>query len=399
MLIEQAFFNLPEIMVGHGYAEQEYEAGIVSAFSLALLQEFNGRNINNPISNIYAEKRYLNDKDKTKLKIDCTYRADLFVDLSKTNLANDKLYTYGFKQFNYIEAKFFRTGQENSTANVLAILLDLYRLTALTAYPEIHHYYDCKNKKTELGRYFLHVYLGRPEDYIGSKFNWLKKIYKEGEGSIDICLSENSSAFDNFPQDIKIKIDFTNFIIKVTDFTTTAYTFILTRINSFTLHRTYNEKFIAHYSVKNGSIDFTAHHSVVNDSIDFVKYICISVESILREFVDTTQSKIKLKDKIPTNFFNQEEINNVQQLRNKTKTGKKGFDYDTLSELIVGKLSHFDVFNEILNSKDDENKKEKLIEKCIQEVVAQIEKASRPNPTTNYTQFRRKLEKNIKEKI
>ena len=58
MIIEQAFYNLPEILVGAGYAKQEYEAGIVSAYSLALLQELNGRNVSLPISAIYAEKQF-----------------------------------------------------------------------------------------------------------------------------------------------------------------------------------------------------------------------------------------------------------------------------------------------------------------------------------------------------
>jgi hypothetical protein len=39
MLIENAFHYLPEILCGSNYAVQEYEAGIVNAVSLAVLQE------------------------------------------------------------------------------------------------------------------------------------------------------------------------------------------------------------------------------------------------------------------------------------------------------------------------------------------------------------------------
>lgn len=49
MLIEQTFHNLPEILLGAGYSRQEYsqgfEASIVSAFSLAILQELNGKTL------------------------------------------------------------------------------------------------------------------------------------------------------------------------------------------------------------------------------------------------------------------------------------------------------------------------------------------------------------------
>lgn len=48
MLIEQAFLALPEILHGWGYQDQDYEAGLVNAFSLALLQVLNGRNAPNP---------------------------------------------------------------------------------------------------------------------------------------------------------------------------------------------------------------------------------------------------------------------------------------------------------------------------------------------------------------
>jgi hypothetical protein len=44
MLIEEAFFSLPEILHGSGYQTQSYESGIVSALTLSLLQVLNGRN-------------------------------------------------------------------------------------------------------------------------------------------------------------------------------------------------------------------------------------------------------------------------------------------------------------------------------------------------------------------
>ena len=46
MLFEQAFYYLPEIMAGANYPAQDYEGGIVGAYTMALLQALNGRNIN-----------------------------------------------------------------------------------------------------------------------------------------------------------------------------------------------------------------------------------------------------------------------------------------------------------------------------------------------------------------
>lgn len=48
MLIEQAFFSLPEVLHGTGYQSQSYEYGIVSVLILSLLKVLNGRNAPNP---------------------------------------------------------------------------------------------------------------------------------------------------------------------------------------------------------------------------------------------------------------------------------------------------------------------------------------------------------------
>ncbi|MGF1451199.1 MAG: hypothetical protein ACFB21_03875 [Opitutales bacterium] len=103
MLIEQAFFNLPEILVGAGYAKQDYEAGIVSAFSLAILQELNGRNAPNPISFLCAEKRFLGKNSKL--------RTDIHVKLGKLYSGSRDYSEFGFRFSNWIEAKFFRLGK------------------------------------------------------------------------------------------------------------------------------------------------------------------------------------------------------------------------------------------------------------------------------------------------
>ncbi len=56
MLIEQAFFSLPEVLHGTGYQSQSHDFGIVSALTLSLLQVLNGRTVPNPIGCLQSER-------------------------------------------------------------------------------------------------------------------------------------------------------------------------------------------------------------------------------------------------------------------------------------------------------------------------------------------------------
>lgn len=271
MLIEQAFFNLPEIMVGNGYDKQEYEGGVVSAFSLALLQQFNGRNINNPISNIYAEKSYLKEYIQNYLKNPCTFRCDLYVNTGKTNLDNDNLYKYGFRNTNYIEAKFFRNSKENSTLNAYNLLMDIYRLQILPIYLENKY----KNSTTNLGRYFLHVYKGKPHEYLGKKFSWITKKLIAGDHQITIHLNEDSAQFSDFPQLIKSELNVTNFVIEYYG-DNNLYTFVLTRINNFSIKNQ-----TGYYEIsKDGYIKHNKHLNILNEFI--IKRKLVKIKLIVK---------------------------------------------------------------------------------------------------------------------
>ncbi|MAD54082.1 MAG: hypothetical protein CMF18_08425 [Idiomarinaceae bacterium] len=122
MLIEQAFHALPEVLVGSGYAKQEYEASIVSAYSLALLGELNGRSVSNPMASMRVERK-LFDSGYTNLRV------DLNVSVSKVMTGSKALYQMRFRFENWIEAKFFR-GTPASTQNLGQIAADIIRLYA-----------------------------------------------------------------------------------------------------------------------------------------------------------------------------------------------------------------------------------------------------------------------------
>ena len=134
MLIEQAFHSLPEILLGRPYKQHDYEGGLVSAFSMALLQEFNGRSVPNPIASLRAEERYSSRRLIGSNGKPRYLRADLHVDLESVKVSSASLSSYGWRHSNWIEAKFFRrprNGTVPKTTNAGLLFADLLRLVTL----------------------------------------------------------------------------------------------------------------------------------------------------------------------------------------------------------------------------------------------------------------------------
>jgi hypothetical protein len=220
MVIEQAFYNLPEILVGSGYAKQEYEAGIVSAFSLAILQELNGRNAPNPISFLCAEKRFSKNIDKL--------RADIHVRLANLYSGSRDYSEFGFRHSNWIEAKFFRLGKGTppSTQNLGSVVADLFRLIALVPIEPAKDKDGQDTNLTITGRYFLHIYYGDPLKHLnpnkkqtGEKRKWVKKLFGDGFQKIDgfDLATETDSFFTLLGTGFKTatcKLNITNFRIE-----------------------------------------------------------------------------------------------------------------------------------------------------------------------------------------
>ena len=374
MLIEQAFFNLPEIMVGNGYAKTEYEGGIVSAFSLALLQELNGRNINNPISCINAEKRYHEEYN---------YRSDLHINLNATNLNNTSLREYGFRQNNYLEAKFFRGTQSNTTDNILKILLDLYRIMLMPIKNE-------NKPHTNIGRYFLHVYLGSPKDFFGKKFSWLLAITKQGIQNIQIQLTENTTAFNIFPQDFQANIRINNLCIQ-SDFEieNKLYTFILSRIDEFKLINT-NDK--TEYEVSQGGIvSQTCNHE------DWIRY-----------FVEKTKPSSD-KEVIYDNFLNYLPINELVDIdkikENREKLASSRGKRIT-SPLIIDEIISFieskkeeENITELITKLKNEGYNVDIKENLIEYLATEITRQTNPKDNGNYSQFKTKLKTALSESL
>lgn len=261
---------MPEILLGSGYAHQEYrqgfEASIVAAFSLALLQELNGRNAANPISYFMAEKRYPDVNEKI--------RADLHVDLSKLFSGSESYSNYGFRFSNWIEAKYFRVtnGTPPNTQNLGSIVADLIRLVALVPKESVFN----TDNKTRTGRYFLHIYQGDPFEKKlviatradRSERKWIKKLVSPGSQEIDDlelhAESKWTSFFTNIPkafESARCRLSITNYVLKPTDVSKNDhYTMVLTRIDS------------AEFAWDNKKITFNHDRTFVFEGGDYNEY-------------------------------------------------------------------------------------------------------------------------------
>jgi hypothetical protein len=245
MLIEQAFYNLPEILTGFGYAEKNYEAGIVSAYSLALLQELNGRNMNLPISAIYVEQPYF--------KPHGNHRCDLFIDLFRKLYVGSAEYSeFGFRYYNWMEAKFFRSTK--SVQKVSSLVTDIFRLLVLPEPLGKFRHTVKEGKPTYIARYMLHVYKGDPKTRLewvrqdGSQRSWLDELMQPGFRTIaDFELNlESNKFFSTYakPGLMQIKVTnlmVTNRVIEPRPVAATGlinpklYKFVLTRLDSATI--------------------------------------------------------------------------------------------------------------------------------------------------------------------
>lgn len=235
MLYEQAFHHLPEVLHGSGYHSQSYEAGIVGAYSLALLQCLNGRNVRNPISCIVHEKPYSLDPSRAfKVGAKTRYlRADLHLNSKKLLVATEALEQYAWRHYNWLEAKFMRgqsdgeSSSSNSTTHTALLIADLIRLSILA---------PC-GKKSRTGRYLLHVYDAEPGRYLTlKKRSYLKRLLSAGSQELDLGdLSVLPAGFKKHLGDLsklRLCLNVTNYILDpVSHVVNPRYWMILTRID------------------------------------------------------------------------------------------------------------------------------------------------------------------------
>jgi len=183
MIVEGAFFKLPELIVRYKYWANEkgvHEYTLHGSFVMALLTEINSRNMENPMRYILLEKPYPKGNGK---------RCDVYVRAPKVfQDIEGHMNRLGFKRNNYIEIKFFYDYKERRHAKVTnagKIINDLLRLKNYCGK-------DC-------GKYLLLTFNRSKKNYLPfrsrkGKREYLKKLFSPGKNKISIDLSSEVSS-------------------------------------------------------------------------------------------------------------------------------------------------------------------------------------------------------------
>lgn len=174
MIIESAFYNLPEILLAE-QSKEIVEYSLRDMFSLSLLLEFNARNIPFPTRNIKLEKKYPhNNKTKCDLVIKLESIADRVVNAK-----------FGYCEINWIEIKYFggigkAKGSETKTENKGKILDDILRLCL---FPD-----ELQGQIRKNGRYLICVFNRKPMEYLSyyRTTEWIKEMFTQGIKKINI---------------------------------------------------------------------------------------------------------------------------------------------------------------------------------------------------------------------
>jgi len=211
MIVEGAFYKLPDYFLSEDIPQLSYEGQLVSYFTLAIFLELQNRGIANPFLNIQLEKRYSKVNPKAKNK-----SVDIFVNIpwleslsSESKKALTANYYHIFRE-NWVEVKFFggieraeerekqggKKEVETTTENVGSILSDLLRLKSYLPL-------NC-------GKYFLVGFNRSPKKYLAfRKRDYLKQLFKPGTHEIEFEVSkEPKSLKEKLSEDLRSKQKF-----------------------------------------------------------------------------------------------------------------------------------------------------------------------------------------------
>jgi hypothetical protein len=188
MIIESAFYKLPDYFLTEDKPQLSSEGQLVSYFSLAIFLELQNRGVPNSFLNIQLEKRYPTRKRAW---------ADIFVKIPwleglppESNKILTANYYHIFKE-NWIEVKFFggigrERGTRKKTYNVRIIIDELLRL----------RFYTSSNS----GRYLLIGFNRKPQEYLAfskrrEERGYLKEMLQTGEHKIEFNLTNEPKVF------------------------------------------------------------------------------------------------------------------------------------------------------------------------------------------------------------
>jgi hypothetical protein len=188
MIIESAFYKLPELLSSGSAGGDSFESTVVHFLSLALHMELNARNIPCPYDHICPEKPY-----PTLRRVSHKLKADLYLNLSGALPIGPITECYGVRSSNWIEAKAYLGSTRHDSippkvVNAGALVRDMIRLSLL---PE-----ELQGGIRQNGRYLLVVAANEPSESLS--FNnrpWLTKLFAEGEAEITIDVGSERESF------------------------------------------------------------------------------------------------------------------------------------------------------------------------------------------------------------
>lgn len=238
MIFEQAFMAMPEFLTGTPFSAYQFEATIANAFTLAMLQELNSRNVQNPISLLRSEVSYPGTGK----------HADIHIGLGPLEIFNEKFASYGYYEDNWLEAKFCRLSTAGTPVvppltSTHLLLKDLLRLCMMV--PDAP-----PGDASSSGRYLLHAYQNNPSQYLVHKRNsggsrtervWLSPLLEAGDQHLVIrdLGKERTKSFDvNVGKKAalyEVEAHITNLVHKPRTASPNVYYIVLTRINDFSV--------------------------------------------------------------------------------------------------------------------------------------------------------------------
>ena len=184
MLVEAAFYKLPEVLTSRMDHADTYEDTLRSSFVACLMMELNSRHIQNAYEHIDTEKPYPTINQHR-------WRADLLLKLEGAVNVGGRRSLYGMRELTWIELKgFFSSTRSRSTQQrskqTGTVLRDILRVSLL---PE-----ELLGKIRQNARYVLIVLANEPSVSFSfgssSARPWLDSLFREGRSDLEVRLAD-----------------------------------------------------------------------------------------------------------------------------------------------------------------------------------------------------------------
>lgn len=125
MILESAFYKLPELLETSAARQQVREATVIHAMATAVLMELNARNIQHPTQHVVVEKRFNASGPAAN------YSADLYCQLNGAISQPELVEGYGYRTDNWLEGKAYLSRTlKKRPEDIGGIVRDLMRLCA-----------------------------------------------------------------------------------------------------------------------------------------------------------------------------------------------------------------------------------------------------------------------------